>query len=188
MATTKQITTSFKNSVKRGTPVTEAFQTVAKRWKTTPTRVANVVTKQGFVKSYKFHGFTYYWPTFQTNNNANWTKQSQYQFVQWAINWAFANGWANPDDFTGMNPWQIWNFLQPKFNTFFKPYKKSFKKNTRTGRTTARKTRTTTRKSTPKTKTRKNTRTGLKYKGRTYKNAKTRKNTTTKTRRYRKAA
>jgi hypothetical protein len=125
MATSKQITNSFQNSVKRGTPVTEAFQNVAKRWKTTPTRVANTVTKQGFVKAYKFRGFTYYWPTFETNNNANWTKQSQHEFVQWAINWAFANGWAKPDDFTGMNPFQIWSFLQPKFNAFFKPYKKT---------------------------------------------------------------
>ncbi len=168
MATTKQITTSFKNSVRKGTPVTEAFQTIAKRWKTTPTRVANVVTKEGFCRAYKYRGFTYYWPTFETNNNANWTKHAQYEFVQWAMNWAFSNGWAKPSDFTGKNPWQIWCYLQPKFNTFFKPYKATAKKTTKT------------RKSTPKT----TAKTNLKYKGRTYKG----KARTTKPRRYRKAA
>ena len=186
MATTKQIVNSFKNSVKKGTPASQAIFDVAKRWKTTPTRVSNVVTKEKLVTVKSFNGQKVYWANFApTGKNSKWSKEGEFWFVQWAINWAFANGWAKPEDFKGMTPRQTWFFLAPKFNKYFKTFKKATKT-------------TKTKKSTPKTKSYKGTTSKAKKspaKKRTYKKSTTKAKTlkykgktTGKTRRYRKAA
>ncbi|MCK4873521.1 MAG: hypothetical protein KAS72_12415 [Phycisphaerales bacterium] len=164
MATTKQIVTSFKSAVNHGTPAYWAVQSVAKRWKTTPARVTNVLTKEKYCTAKSFNGHQVYWQNWAGKQNTKWAKESEYWFIQHAINWALTNGWATPEDFKGKTPRQIYAWLMPKFNKYFSTYKKT----------------TTTKTRKPKTKVRKATKSpSLKYKGRTVK---------PKTRKYRKAA
>lgn len=163
MTTNAQILKSFKTSVTKGTPAWQAVNTVAKRWKVTPTRVFNAVKKEGWITSKPFNGENVFWWNFESKKNAQWKKQSETWFIQNAIEFAFAQGWATPEDFKGFTPRQIFAFLTPKFNAYFGQFKKTTAKRTTKAKT--RKPTTRTRKTT--TKSRKTT--GIKFKGRTVK-------------------